>query len=134
MDRTPGRRRCGAHDLRRRRASPHRAVAGREDARRQRFAACRALTTIDGQLVSVYEYPQAVLLVLGSSTLAAVAVGFVYGKGKRAWCRHLCPVNGVFALLAKVAPLHYRVDEDAWKRFTASVSNVDWHRSSTCGT
>ena len=84
-----------------------------------------ALTTIYGQLVSVYEYPQAVLLVLGGSTLAAVAVGFVYGKGKRVWCRHLCPVNGVFALLAKVAPLHYRVDEDAWKRFTARAPSVD---------
>src|SRR5512146_1290648 len=84
-----------------------------------------AMTTIYGQLVSVYEYPKAVLLVLGGSTLAAVAVGFVYGKGKRVWCRHLCPVNGVFELLAKVAPLHYRVDEEAWKRLPGGASSVD---------
>lgn len=76
-------------------------------------------TTVYGQLVSVYEYSQAALLVLGGSTLAAVAVGFVYGKGKRVWCRYLCPASGVFALLAKIAPLHFRVDEEAWKRDTS---------------
>ena len=73
-----------------------------------------ALTTIFGQLVSVYQYAQATLLVLGGSTLAAIGVGFVYGRDKRVWCRHLCPVNGVFAMLARVAPVHFRVDRDAW--------------------
>lgn len=82
-------------------------------------------TTVYGQLVSVYEYPQAALLVLGGSTIAAVAVGFVYGKGKRVWCRYLCPANGVFALLAKIAPLHFRVDEEAWKRDTKRVPMVN---------
>jgi len=72
------------------------------------------ITTVYGQLVSVYEYPKAVLLVLGGSTVAAVAVGFVYGKGKRVWCRHLCPVSGVFALLARLAPVHFRVDREEW--------------------
>ncbi|WP_414691375.1 4Fe-4S binding protein [Noviherbaspirillum sp.] len=82
-------------------------------------------TTVYGQLVSVYEYPQAALLVLGGSTVAAVAVGFVFGKGKRVWCRYLCPANGVFALLAKIAPLHFRVDEEAWKRNTERLPMVD---------
>jgi polyferredoxin len=72
-------------------------------------------TTVFGQLVSVYQYPQAALLVLGGSSLAAVGVGFVYGREKRVWCRYLCPVNGVFAVLAKLSPLHYRVDTVAWK-------------------
>ena len=73
-------------------------------------------TTVYGQLVSVYEYPQAALLVLGSSTLAAVAVGLVYGRGSRVWCRYLCPANGVFGLLAKIAPVHFRVSEAVWKQ------------------
>jgi len=73
-------------------------------------------TTVYGQLVSVYEYPQAALLVLGGSTVAAVAVGFVYGRGARVWCRYLCPANGVFGLLAKIAPLHFRVSESLWQQ------------------
>lgn len=71
-------------------------------------------TTVYGQLVSVYEYPKAAALVLGGSTLAAVTVGLLYGRGKRVWCRHLCPASGVFALLAKLAPVHYQVDQWAW--------------------
>jgi len=74
--------------------------------------------------VSVYQYATATLLVLGGSTLAAIAVGFVYGKGKRVWCRHLCPVNGVFAILARISPLHFRVDSNAW---SASAGRVRAH-------
>lgn len=79
-------------------------------------------TTVYGQMVSVYQYPQAVLLVLGGSTVAAVAVGYWYGREKRVWCRYLCPVNGVFGLLAKLAPWHYRVDADAWRASYGAAS------------
>ncbi len=83
-----------------------------------------ALTTVFGQLVSVYQYPAATLLVLGGSTVAAVLVGLVYGRGKRVWCRHLCPVNGVFAVLSRVAPIHFRVDTGAW---SANASSIPAH-------
>ena len=82
-------------------------------------------TTVYGQLVSVYEYPQAALLVLGGSTVAAVAVGLAYGRGKRVWCRYLCPVSGVFALLARVAPVHFRVDRQAWAAYPGRAPAVD---------
>jgi hypothetical protein len=83
------------------------------------------LTTLYGQLVSVYEYPQAALLILGGSTVAAVAVGWLYGKGKRVWCRYLCPVSGVFALLARIAPVCFRIDRAAWDSQPGRSAAVD---------
>lgn len=82
-------------------------------------------TTVYGQLVSVYEYPQAALLVLGGSTVAALAIGLLYGREKRIWCRYLCPASGVFAVLAKIAPLHYRVDRTAWDRHAGDFAPVN---------
>ncbi|WP_246737986.1 MULTISPECIES: 4Fe-4S binding protein [Rhizobium] len=73
-------------------------------------------TTIYGQLTSIYQYPKPAALLLGGSTLAAMVVGARYGKAKRVWCRFLCPVSGVFGTVSKVAPLHFRVESDAWKR------------------
>lgn len=72
-------------------------------------------TTVYGQMVSVYQYPSAALLVLGGSTVAAVLVGATFGRAKRVWCRFLCPVSGVFGVLAKLSPFHFAVDAEAWQ-------------------
>jgi polyferredoxin len=82
-------------------------------------------TTVYGQLVSVYEYPEAALLVLGGSTIAAVAVGWLFGREKRVWCRYLCPASGVFALLSRIAPQHYAVDRWQWRTFRGEETAVN---------
>ena len=73
-------------------------------------------TTVYGQLTSIYQYPQPAALLLGGSTFAAMIVGARYGKSKRVWCRFLCPVSGVFGLVSKIAPFHFQVDPETWRR------------------
>ncbi|PKO41311.1 MAG: hypothetical protein CVU31_15650, partial [Betaproteobacteria bacterium HGW-Betaproteobacteria-4] len=41
------------------------------------------------------------------------------------WCRYLCPASGVFAVLAKIAPLHYKVDRDAWDKYQGDFEPVN---------
>jgi hypothetical protein len=84
-----------------------------------------ASTTIYGQMVSVYQYPAPVVLILGGSTVAAIVVGWLWGRDKRVWCRFLCPVNGVFRVLSKLAPVHFRVDHDRWDTFRRSGAKAE---------
>ncbi len=61
--------------------------------------------TVLGQTVGVRDHPEAIAEVFGGTLLAAVLIGFLYGRNKRAWCRHACPIGlllGVFSRLGAV--------------------------------
>ena len=54
------------------------------------------------------------LAAVGSMSLLALATGLWFGKGRRVWCRHLCPAGSVFSLLARASVLHFKVDRARW--------------------
>ncbi len=63
------------------------------------------VVTILGQTLGVRDHAEAIALVFGGTLLAAIAIGFLYGRRKRAWCRHMCPIGlllGVFSRLGAV--------------------------------
>lgn len=63
------------------------------------------IITVLGQTVGVRDHPEAIALVFGGTLGAAILLGFVYGRSKRAWCRHMCPIGlllGVFSRLGAV--------------------------------
>ena len=74
--------------------------------------------TVYGQLIGVYEYPQAQLLILGGSTLLAITVALVYTRRGWVWCRYLCPVSLLFGVFSRLGAMHFRVDQSrlaAWR-------------------
>jgi polyferredoxin len=54
------------------------------------------------------------LLIIGGTSLASLCTGLIFGRGKRVWCRFVCPGAGIFSLLARCAVLHFKVDRVAW--------------------
>jgi polyferredoxin len=70
------------------------------------------LFSLSGQWVAASDLYYGTLLLLGLPTLGALVCGYLYGQGHRIWCMYLCPANASFALLSKVAPLHFQASEE----------------------
>lgn len=61
--------------------------------------------TILGQTIDVRDEATAIAELFGGTLLLALLIGFFYGRKKRAWCRHVCPIGlllGVFSRLGAV--------------------------------
>ncbi|MGA7981854.1 MAG: 4Fe-4S binding protein [Chromatiaceae bacterium] len=93
------------------------------------------LVTVLGQTVGVRDYPGALLEVFGGTLLAALVIGFLYGRGreKRAWCRHACPIGlllGVFSRLGIVdlVPKRPRAGGDAYMEKGLCPTMIDINR------
>ena len=39
--------------------------------------------------------------------LAAIVLGFVYGKKKRAWCRHMCPIGLLLGVFSRIGAVQF---------------------------
>ena len=87
------------------------------------------ITTL-GQTVGVRDHPEAMAEVFGGTLLVAIALGFVYGRNKRAWCRHMCPIGlllGVFSRIGMVqfAPKRPRPGGDRFTEKTLCPTMID---------
>lgn len=63
------------------------------------------LVTILGQTLDVRDQNSAMLEIFGGTLILALIIGLLFGRQKRAWCRHACPIGlllGVFSRLGAV--------------------------------
>jgi len=80
--------------------------------------------TIFGQLIGVYEYAKAQLLILGGSTLFAVSFALIYTRRGWVWCRFLCPVSLLFGVFSRLGAMHFRVNHASLTAWRPSPGNA----------
>ncbi len=65
------------------------------------------VVTLLGQTLGVRDHAEGAAGLFGATMLAAMLVGFLYGRKKRAWCRHLCPIGRVLGLYSRLGPVNF---------------------------
>lgn len=65
------------------------------------------ITTLYGQTLGVRDHPEAAAGLFGGMMLFAIAIGWLYGRDKRAWCRHLCPIGRVLGLYSRLGTVQF---------------------------
>lgn len=63
--------------------------------------------TILGQTTGVRDHPEAIALVFGGTLGAAIVIGFLFGRSKRAWCRHACPIGLLLGVFSRVSAIQF---------------------------
>ena len=84
-----------------------------------------ALLTVASELLNAHRSSVGTLVVVGGASLFAIAFGLVFGRGKRVWCRWLCPVASMFSPLARCAVLHFNVERARWDSAPRGSGAVD---------
>lgn len=70
------------------------------------------IITVLGQTIGVREHPEGVAVVFGVTMGIAILFGFLYGNaalhyGKRAWCRHTCPIGLLLGLFSRMGIVNF---------------------------
>lgn len=91
------------------------------------------VVTVWAQTLGARDHAESAAILFGGVMLMAIAIGFVYGRNKRAWCRHMCPIGlllGVFARLGAVdfRPKRLLPGGDRWTEATACPTMIDLKR------
>lgn len=89
--------------------------------------------TIWAQTIGARDHVESSAYLFGGVMLLAIALGFIYGRSKRAWCRHMCPIGlllGVYARLGAVdfRPKRPEAGGDRWTEATACPTMIDLKR------
>lgn len=66
------------------------------------------LVTTLGQTVGVRDHPEAIALVFGGTLGMAIVIGFLFGRNKRAWCRHACPIGLLLGVFSRVGAVQFK--------------------------
>ncbi|OSQ36026.1 hypothetical protein TMES_19385 [Thalassospira mesophila] len=91
--------------------------------------------TIWAQTLGARDHAQSAAILFGCVMLAAFVCGLVFGRKKRVWCRHACPIGlllGVYARLGAVdfKPKRFVAGGDRWTEATACPTMIDLKRKS----
>lgn len=77
--------------------------------------------------------PVALAILFGSLFFVAITVGFLFGRDKRAWCRHACPIGMTLGLSARLSgvsfePKHQRAGGEHYTEKTVCPTMIDLKR------
>jgi len=91
------------------------------------------IVTIWAQTAGARDHAPATAMVFGSVLVAAVVLGFFYGRNKRAWCRHMCPIGLLLGVYSRIGAVDFRPKRpkpggDAWTERTVCPTMIDLNR------
>jgi hypothetical protein len=91
------------------------------------------VVTVWAQTTGARDHAEAIAIVFGGILAAAVVLGFLYGRNKRAWCRHMCPIGLLLGIFSRIGVVDFCAKRpiaggDAWSEKTACPTMIVLNR------
>ena len=91
------------------------------------------LVTIWAQTAGARDHAEAAAIVFGTTLAAALLLGFFFGRGKRAWCRHMCPIGLLLGVYARIGAVDFHPKRpepggDRWVEKTVCPTMIELDR------